>query len=67
MREAATLAVSATDWIRIFASRLALRRPNLCAERVLADAIDHFHRCHSLAPELAAEQFGDLETEVRQS
>lgn len=47
---------SPTDWIRIFAARLARRRPDARAEDVIRTAIEQFRCSAALAPETAAEQ-----------
>lgn len=44
------------EWIRIFAIRYAIRRPELTAEEVVARAIGEFPRCSELSPEDAAER-----------
>ncbi len=50
---------SPTDWIRIFATCLARRRPQVAADTVVQLAIENFRRCPALSPELAADQFGE--------
>ena len=50
---------SPTDWIRIFATCLARRRPQVAADTVVQLAIENFRRCPALSPEVAADQFGE--------
>ncbi|MBS0449510.1 MAG: hypothetical protein JSR59_26665 [Proteobacteria bacterium] len=56
--EASIACPSASEWMRIFACRLAQRRPELDARAVVDAAVDQFKAWHGTAPEIAAEQWG---------
>lgn len=55
MSSHATLPASCPDqWMRIFAIRLAQRRPDISAEEVVRKAVGEFKACGHLPPEAAA-------------
>lgn len=45
-----------SEWMRIFAVRLARRRPDISAEQAVLAAIDEYRVCGHLPPETAVEQ-----------
>jgi hypothetical protein len=46
---------SAVEWMRIFACRLAQRRPELDARAVIDAAVQEFKTWHGVSPEAAVE------------